>query len=80
MKHFHIDKSHSLNCPIVVRSLKVNKDLFHPKEDNKKLLGPEVPYYSVISTLIYLANYIRLDIAFFVNLLARYNSTPTQRH
>ena len=58
----------------------MNKDLFHPKEDNKKLLGPEVPYYSVISTLIYLANYIRLDIAFLINLLVRYDSTITQRH
>ena len=80
MKHFHIDKSHSLNCPIVVRSLKVNKDLFHHKEDNEELLGPEVSYYSVISALMYLENYIRLDIAFFVNLLARYSSAPTQRH
>ena len=30
----------------------------HTKEDNEELLGPEVPYHSVISTLMYLANYI----------------------
>ena len=29
---------------------------------------------------LYLANCIRPDIAFCVNLLARYNSTPTKRH
>ena len=29
---------------------------------------------------MYLANNTRLDIAFAVNLLARYSSTPTQRH
>ena len=69
-----MDKSHSLSSPIVPRSLKVNKDLFHPKEDNEELLGPEVLYYSVISALMYLTNCIRLNIAFFVNLHARYSS------
>ena len=29
---------------------------------------------------MYLANYTRPDIAFSVNLLARYGSAPTQRH
>ena len=29
---------------------------------------------------MYLANCTRPGFAFFVNLLARYNSTPTQRH
>ena len=29
---------------------------------------------------MYLANCTRLDIAFSINLLARYNSTPTRRH
>jgi hypothetical protein len=29
---------------------------------------------------MYLANCIRPDIAFGVNLLARYNATPTRRH
>ena len=29
---------------------------------------------------MYLANYTRLDIAFYVNLLAMYSSAPTQRH
>ena len=30
--------------------------------------------------MMYLANCIRLDIAFLVNLLARYSSAPTLRH
>ena len=75
-----MDTLHSISSPMVVRSLVLNKDLFHHKEDNEELLGPEVSYYSVISALMYLENYIRLDIAFFVNLLARYSSAPTQRH
>ena len=47
---------------------------------NEELLGPEVPYLSVIGALIYLANCTHLDIAFDVNLLTRYNSAPTRRH
>ena len=44
------------------------------------LLGPEVPYLSAIEALMYLANYTRLDISFYVNLLSRYSSSPTRRH
>ena len=65
---------------MVVRLLEMTKDSFRPKEENEELLGPEVPYLSAIGALMYLANYTRLDITFSVNLLARYNSTPTKRH
>ena len=65
---------------MIVSSLEVKKDPFHLKEDNEKLLGLEVSYYNVIGTLMNLANYTRPDIAFLVNLLARYSSTPTQIH
>ena len=72
LKRFYTDKSHPLSSPMVVRSLEVTKDPFQPKEENEELLGPKVPYLS--------ANYTRPDIAFSVNLLARYSSTPTKRH
>ncbi|KAL0416667.1 UNVERIFIED_CONTAM: Secreted RxLR effector protein [Sesamum latifolium] len=65
---------------MVVRSLDVNKDLFHPPGHNDEILGPEVPYLSAIGALMYLANNTRSYIAFSVNLLARYSSTPTKRH
>ena len=58
---------------MVVRSLEVTKDPFRPKEENEELLGPEVPYLSAVDALMYLANYTRPDIAYSVNLLARYN-------
>ncbi|XP_059285110.1 secreted RxLR effector protein 161-like [Lycium ferocissimum] len=45
-----------------------------------KSFGPEVPYLSAIGALMYLANATRPDIAFSVNLLARYSSSPTRRH
>ena len=44
------------------------------------LLGPEVPYFNTIGALLYLARCTRPDIAFLVNLLARFNSAPTRRH
>ncbi|KAL6321664.1 hypothetical protein AAG906_025496 [Vitis piasezkii] len=69
LKHFYMDKAHPLSSPMIVRSL-----------DNEELLGPEVPYLSAIGGLIYLANCIRPNIAFSINLLARYSFAPTRRH
>ncbi|KAL2245081.1 UNVERIFIED_CONTAM: Retrovirus-related Pol polyprotein from transposon TNT 1-94 [Sesamum indicum] len=80
LKRFHMDKAHPLSTPMVVRSLDVNKDPFRPPAHNDEILGPEVPYLSAIGVLMYLANNTRPDIAFSVNLLARYSSTPTKRH
>ena len=57
LKRFHMDKSHSLSSPMVVRSFEVTKDLFRLKEENEELLGLEVPYLSAIGALMYLANY-----------------------
>ena len=51
-----MDKLHSLSSPTVVRSLKVNKDFFHLKEDNEELFGLKVPYLNAISALMYLTN------------------------
>ena len=65
---------------MVVRSLDVDKDPFKPQEKNEELIGPEVPYLSAIGVLMYLANYTRPNIAFTVNLLARYSSSPIRRY
>ena len=65
-----MDKAHPLSSPMVVRSLDVKKDSFRPCEKDEELLGPEVPYLSAIGALMYLANCIRPNIAFSVNLLA----------
>uniref|UniRef100_A0A2N9IV50 Reverse transcriptase Ty1/copia-type domain-containing protein n=1 Tax=Fagus sylvatica TaxID=28930 RepID=A0A2N9IV50_FAGSY len=80
LKHFHMDKAHPLSTPMVIRSLDVKKDPFRPQEVGEETLGPEVPYLSAIGALMYLANCTRPDIAFSVNLLARYSSAPTLRH
>ena len=73
-------KAHPVSTPMVVRSLDIDKDPFRPKSENEDVLGPEVPYLSAIGALMYLANCTRPDIAFAVNLLARYSATPTRRH
>ena len=75
-----MDKSHSLSILMVVRSLEVDKDPFRPKEDIEDILGPEVPYLSAIGALLYLENCTRPDIAFAVNLLARFSASSTRRH
>ena len=80
MKYFHMDKAHPLSSLMVVRSLDVKKDHFRPKEDDEDTLGLEVPYLNPIGVLMYLTNCTRTDIAFSVNLLARYSSAPTLRH
>ena len=66
-----MDKAHSLSSPMVVRSLDMKNDPFRPCEKGEELLDPEVPYLSVIGAFMYLANCTRLDIAFYVNLLAK---------
>jgi len=80
LKKFNMDKAHLTKTPMVIRSLDLNKDPFRPCDEGEEILGPEVPYLSAIGTLMYLANITRLDIAFAVNLLARYNDIPTKRH
>lgn len=80
LKRFNMDKAHPLSSPMVGRSLDRELDPFRPKEHDEDILGPEIPYLSAIGALMYLASNTRPDIAFSVNLLARYSSEPTHRH
>jgi hypothetical protein len=79
LERFNMMKAHPVSTPMVVRSLDIDKDPFRPKSENEDVLGPEVPYLSAIGPLMYLANSTRPDIAFAVNLLARYSAAPTRR-
>ena len=58
----------------------MDKDPFRPKEDTEDILGPKVPYLSVIGALLYIANCTMPNIAFALNLLARFSAFPTRRH
>ena len=80
LRQFNMDSCHPLSTLMVARSLNVTKDSFRPLEEGEEILDPEISYLSAMGALIYLANNKRLDIAFFVNLLARYSAAPTQRH
>ena len=75
-----MDKAHPLSSHMVVRSIDVKNDSFRPSENGEELLSPEVLYLNVICALMYLANCTRPDIAFSINLLARYSFAPTKRH
>jgi hypothetical protein len=79
LEKFSMNECHPLKTPMIVRSLEADKDLFRPKGEDEHGLGPEVPYLSAIGALMYLANCTRPDIAFAVNLLARYSVAPTRR-
>ena len=74
-----MEKAHPLSSPIIVYSLDMKNDPFRPCEKVEELLSSEVPYLSVIGTLMYLANCTRSYIAFSINLLFMYNSAPIQR-
>ena len=80
LERFDFKKSFSAKTPIVGRSLQADQDPYRPREDGEEVLGPEYPYLSVIGALVYLAISTRPDIAFAVNLLARYSVEPTKRH
>ena len=75
-----MNEAHLLTSPMVVRSLDVKRDPFRLCEKAEELLGPEVPYLSVIGALMYLATCTRSNIAFPINLLAKYSSALTRRH
>jgi hypothetical protein len=80
LEKFNMDKSYPSKTPVVVRSLDMKKDEFRPRDDGEESLGPKVSYLSAIGALMYLANSTQPDIAFIVNLLARYSAAPTKRH
>ena len=80
LKRFNMDKAHPLSTPMVVRSLNPQKNQFRPRESDEEIFGPEVPYLNAIGALMYLAQCTRPDIAFTVNLLARFCFEPTRRH
>lgn len=75
-----MDKENPLSTPMMGRIHNVEKDPFRPKEDNEENIDSEVSYLMAIEELMYLANCIRPDIAFAMNLLARFSSCPKKRH
>jgi hypothetical protein len=74
-----MDKAYPSKTPMIVCTLERDKDPFRSR-DGEEILGHEYPYLSAIGALMYLANNTKPDIAFAVNLLARYSASPTKRH
>ena len=80
LKRFHMDNAHLLSAPMIVRTLDPKNDQFQPLENSEKILSLKVSYFNAICALLYLAQCIRPDIAFSVNLLAIFSSALTRRH
>jgi hypothetical protein len=80
LEKFNMDKSYPSKTPMVIRTLDMEKDPFRPRDEDEEVLGPEVPYLSVIGALMDLANQTRPNIAFTISLLARHSAAPTKRH
>jgi hypothetical protein len=82
LEKFNMDKAYPQRTPMIVRTLKNDKDPFRPKQVGEEVLGAEYPYLSAISALMYLGNNTRsdTDIAFMVNCLTRHSATPTMHH
>jgi hypothetical protein len=72
LEKFNMDKAYPSKIPMIVRALEKDYDPFWPRQEGGEVLGSEYLYLSAIRALIYLANNTRYDIAFTVNLLARY--------
>jgi len=80
LKKFKMDQCKPLTSPMVVRKLDADEDVFRPAKEGEEILGDNYPYFSAIGALMYLSNQTRPDIAFAVNLLARFSQKPTLRH
>jgi hypothetical protein len=80
LEKFNMDKAYLSKTLMVIRDLEKDTDPFRPRQEGEEVLGSEYPYLSDIGSLMYLANNTRSDIAFAVNLLARYSAAPTMRH
>ena len=66
-----MDKTHHLSSPMVVCSLDLKNDSFHPYEKGEELFDLEVPHLSVIDAIMYHANCTLLDIAFFCKYICQ---------
>lgn len=66
LKQFYIDKVHSFNIPMVIRSLYPAIDSFKLREEDEEILTPEVLFVNIIDALMYLANRTKPDIYYFL--------------
>jgi hypothetical protein len=65
---------------MVVRALEKYTDPFQPFQEGEEVLSFEYSYLSAIGALMYLANNIRPDKSFAINVLVRYSVIPTMHH
>jgi hypothetical protein len=77
LKKYNMETCNPINTPMEVRG---DRELYGVVQEGEQLLEQNVPYFSAIGELMWLANRTRPDIAFAVNVLARHATKPTRRH
>jgi hypothetical protein len=80
LEKINMDKAYPSKTPMVVRALEKDSNLFRSRQEEEEVLGSEYPYLSAIGVLMYFTNNTRSDIAFAVNLLARFSVAPFMHH
>lgn len=75
-----MDIAYPLSTLIIVPSLDPKNDPVYRKKGDEYIFDPEIPYLNSIGAMIYLAQCIRPNISFFVNLLALFNFESLRRH
>ena len=75
-----MDKTYPLSTLIIVPFLDPKNDPVYRKKGDEYIFGPEIPYLNAIGAMMYLAQCIRPNIAFSVNLLGLFNFKSIRRH
>ncbi|KAJ9556577.1 hypothetical protein OSB04_011191 [Centaurea solstitialis] len=77
LRRFCHHDAKSSSTPMIICSLDIKKDPFHPKEDDEEILSLECSYLGAIGALLYLAQCTRPNISYAENCLARHSNEPT---
>ena len=78
LKRFGMEKCHTVDTPMTP-GLKLSKDQ-SPKTDEEKEEMKDIPYISVVGSVMYLAMMTQIDMAEIASILARFNSNPGMIH
>jgi hypothetical protein len=74
---YQMNTCNIMGTPMEVRG---DREQYAERDEGEAALDEHLPYFTVVGELMWLANRTRPDIAFAVNVLARYTSNPCMRH
>ena len=80
IKIMNLENTKVRQTPLQVRSTHIDTDLYGPIRDGETVYEHIRSYRQYVGMISYLALTTRPDLAFAVNLLARFSNKPTHRH